>query len=101
MHHIVHLIEHQIFKHPPTLCNLSSSTEIFPTILKTAEAIHIHKKDSKLEVSNNRPISLLPNIDISFEKLQSRLTEFLEEIQTLYYKQVGSQKDFSVNHSES
>lgn len=69
--------------------------------MKTAEAIPIHKKDSKLEVSNNRPISLLPNIDISFEKLQSRLTEFLEEIQTLYYKQVGSQKDFSVNHSES
>ena len=76
------------------------STGIFPIILKTAKVIPIHKKDSRLEVSNYRPISLLSNIDKIFEKLMhSRLIEFLEERQILYYKQFGFQKDFPTNHA--
>ena len=59
---------------------------IFPTILKTAKVIPIHKKDSRLEVSNYRPISLLSNIDKIFKKLvQSTLIEFLNERQIVYY----------------
>ena len=53
------------------MCNLSFSTGIFPTILKTAKVIRIHKKDSRLEVSNYRPIPLL-SIDKIFEKLMHR-----------------------------
>ena len=80
--------------------NLSFSTGIFATILKTAKVIPIHKKDSKREVPNYRPISLLSNIDQIFEKLKhSRLIEFLEERQILYYKQFGFRKDFSTNHA--
>ena len=68
--------------------------------LKTAKVICIHKKDSRLEVSNYRPISLLSNIDKIFEKLMySRLIEFLKEKQILYYEQFGFQKDFSTNHA--
>ena len=93
---ILHLVQYQIPKHLATICNLSFSTGIFPTILKTAKVIPISKKDSKLEVSNCRPISLLLNIDRTFEKLMhSRVTEFLEGRQTLYYKQFGFRKDFS------
>ena len=63
-----------------------------------AKVFPIHKKDSKLEVSNCRHISLLSNIDKIFEKLMhSRLIEFLEERQIFYYKQFGFQKDFSTN----
>ena len=70
------------------------------TILKTAKVISIHKKDSRLEVSNNRPISLLSSIDKFFKKLMhSRLTEFLGERQILYYKQFGFQKGFWTNHA--
>ena len=70
--------------------------------LKTAKVICIHKKDSRLEVSNYRPISLLSNIDKIFEKLMySRLIEFLKEKQILYYEQFGFQKDFSTNHAIS
>ena len=84
---ILHLIQDKISKHLATICNLSFSTGIFPTILKTAKVIPIHKKDSRLEVSNYRPISLLSNIDKIFEKLmRSRLIEFLEERQIVYYK---------------
>ena len=64
---ILHLVEDQISKHLATICNLSVSTGICLTILKTAKVIPIHKKDSKLEVSNCRPISLLSNIDKIFE----------------------------------
>ena len=87
---ILHLVQDQISKHLATICNLSFSTGKFPTILKTAKVTPIHKKDSKLEVPNYRPISLLSNIDKISEKLmRSRLTEFLEERQILHYKQFG------------
>ena len=89
----------QISNHCTTICNLLS-TGVSSAILKTAKVIPIHKKNSKLEVSNNRPISVLSNIDKIFEKLmQSRLIEFLEEKQILYYRQLGFRKDFSTNYA--
>ena len=76
---ILHLLQDQISHHLATICNLSFSTGISPAILKTAKVIPIHKKNSKLEVSNYRPISLLSNIDKFFEKLMKiRLIELLE-----------------------
>ena len=96
----MHLLQDQISNHLATICNLSFSTVVFPTILKTAKVVPIHKKNSKLEVSNYRPISLLSNIDKSFEKLiHGRLIEFLEGKQILYYRQFGFRKDFSTNHA--
>ena len=96
---ILRLVQDQISKHLATLCNLSFSTAIFPTILKTAKVIPIHKRDSRLEVCNYRPVCLLSNIDKIFEKLMhSRLIGFLEERKILYYKQFGFRKDFSTNH---
>ena len=97
---VLHLFQDQITNHLATICNLSFSTGIFSAILKTAKVIPIHKKNSKLEVSNYRPISLLSNIDKSFEKLiHGRLIEFLEGKQILYYRQFGFRKDFSTNHA--
>ena len=61
---ILHLVQDQTSKHLATICNLSFSTGIFPTILKTAKVIPIRKKDSRLKVSNYKPISLLFNRDI-------------------------------------
>ena len=84
---VLHLLQDQISNHLATICNLSFSTGVFPAIPKTAKVIPIHKKNSKLEVSNYRPISLLSNIDKIFEKLMhSRLIEFLEGKQILYYR---------------
>ena len=59
---ILHLLQEQISNHLETICNLSFSTGVFPAILKTAKVIPIHKKNSKLEVSNYRPISLLSKL---------------------------------------
>ena len=97
---VLHLLQDQIPNHLATICNLSFSTGVFPAILKTAKVIPIHKKNSKLEVSNYRPISLLSNIDKIFEKLMHiRLIEFLEGKQILYYRQFGFRKDFSTNNA--
>ena len=41
------------------LINLSFETSVFPDILKVAKVVPIHKKDSKLDHVNYRPISLL------------------------------------------
>ena len=83
---VLHLLQDQISNHLETISNLSFSTGVFLAIMKTAKAIPIHKKNSKLEVSNYRPISLSSNIDKIFEKLMhSRLVEFLEGKQILYY----------------
>ena len=82
---ILHLVQDQIFKHLATICNLSFSMGIIPTILKIAKIIPIDQKDSKLEVSNYRPMSLLSNID--------------NILQILYYKQLGFQKGCSTNHA--
>ena len=95
---VLHLLQNQISNHLATICNLSFSTGVFPAILKTAKVFPIHKKNSKLEVSNYRPISLSSNIDKIFEKLMhSRLVKFFEEKQNLYYRQFGFRKDFSTN----
>ena len=41
------------------LFNLSFMNGVFPSILKTAKVVPVFKKDSKLDYSNYRPISLL------------------------------------------
>ena len=49
--------------------NISFSTGVFPTILKVAKVVPVHKKDSKLDFSNYRPVSLLSNIEKILERL--------------------------------
>ena len=51
------------------LFNLSFMTGVFPSVLKTAKVVPVFKKDSKLDYSNYRPISLLSNVEKILEKL--------------------------------
>ena len=56
---------------------LSVATGVFPTNLKAAEVIPVHKKESKRDFCNYILISLLLNLDKIFEKLiHNRLTGF-------------------------
>ena len=82
------------------LCNRSLKTGIFPEILKMARVIPIHKKESKLEVSNYRPISLLSNINKIFEKVMSvRMRNYFERSHILYNLQFGFREKHSTNHA--
>ena len=96
---ILRLLTDDISEHFSIIFNTSLATGIFPEKLKVAKVIPIHKKDSKLECSNYRPISLLSNIDKIFEKLMhNRLMKFLTEQKILYLKQFGFRKNFSTAH---
>ena len=75
--------------------NLSFTTGYFPTLLKTAKVIPIHKKDSKSNFTNYRPISLLSDLDKILEKLMhNRLSTFLN-IKNIYPLQSGFYQNYS------
>ena len=78
------------------ISNKSIKEGIFPDALKVSKILPLHKSDSVFEVSNYRPISLLPIISKIFEKLIFvRLNEFITKHQILYQNQFGFQKNKS------
>ena len=80
--------------------NMSFSQGQCPTFLKISSVIPIYKKDSKLIVSNYRPISLLSNINRILEKLMfNRLYSFLESNKCIYDLQFGFRQKHSTNHA--
>ena len=93
---IMQLLKNEISPILANLFNQSFSHGVFPSILKTAKVIPIHKKLSKLSCSNYRPISILSNIDKIIERLMhKRLYNFVEENQIVYPLQFGFRKNFS------
>ena len=76
---ILFLLKNEISKQLADLFNLSFMTGVFPSVLKTAKVVPVFKKDSKLDYSNYRPISLLSNIEKILEKsMHKRLFTFLD-----------------------
>ena len=61
-------MKNEISTHLADIFNLSLSSAVFPSILKIAKVIPVHKKESKLFRSNYRQISLLSNTDKISEK---------------------------------
>ena len=58
------------------------------------------KKDSKLDYSNYRPISLLSNIEKILEKLMyKRLYTFLNNNNIIYNLQFGFREQYSTSHA--
>ena len=97
---ILKLIAPTVSKPLSNIINISFETGIFPSCLKTANVIPIHKKDSKSEVNNYRPISLLSNIGKIIEKLMhSRLYSFLSASNSIYELQFGFRNNHSTNHA--
>ena len=73
---------------------------MFPDLLKISKVNQIHKKDSKLIISNYRPISLLSNLNKIIEKLMfKRLYSFLEQYKCIYDLQFGFRTNHSTNHA--
>ena len=83
-----------------SVLNASMRDGIFPDQLKFAKVCPIHKSGSKTDVSNYRPISLLPIFSKIFEKaLHSRVITFLEKNNSLYDHQFGFRKLHSCEHA--
>ena len=82
------------------LFNKSISQGKFPDALKNAKVVPIHKDDSRLEMSNYRPISLLPTLSKIFEKLMyARLISFFSKHNILYENQYGFQSGMSTEYA--
>ena len=60
---VLKLLKNDISSQLSEIFNISFSSGVFPSILKTARVIPVHNKDSKLDFSNYRPISFLSNIE--------------------------------------
>ena len=85
---------------PVDIFNLSFSSGIYSTPLKTAKVIPIHKKDSKLEFSNYRPITRLSNNDKTLEKLMyKRLSNILDKNKLIYSLQFGFRQNYSTSYA--
>ena len=90
--------------HSKTLCkplakliNPSLNHGKFPTILKIAKLITIHKRGGKSECDNYRLIFLISNISKLTEKtLHERLYSFLEKEQLLFEGQFGIRNNQSI-----
>ena len=97
---ILKLLSNDISTQFAELFNLSFSEGVFPSILKTCKVIPIYKKDSQLNCSNYRPISLLSNIDKILERIMyNRLYKFLETNNLIYSLQFGFSQKHSASHA--
>ena len=97
---ILHCLKNVLGKPISDIFNTSISLGIFPDCLKIQEIIPIHKKDSKMECKNYRPISLLSNLSKIFEKLlHTRLYKFLVESNSFYKLQFGFREKHSTIHA--
>ena len=68
-----------------SIINMSFEEGIFPSLNKEALVCPIYKKGDKAKCENYRPISLLSNLSILFEKVMyTRMEEFLKSSDILY-----------------
>ena len=82
------------------LVNLCFEVGIFPDIFKIAKVTPLHKKDSKLNFLNYRPISLLSVFSKIYEKLIfTRIYSYLDKNNLIYNKQFGFRRHYSTNHA--
>ena len=84
--------------HLARVFNKCLETGSYPDILKVTEVISLHKKGSKCDVGNYRPISILSPVNKIFEIiLHRRLIDFCNKFNLFMDKQFGFQKQHSTN----
>ena len=84
------------------LINESIMEGTYPDCLKKAQVVPIHKKDSKQDLDNYRPISLVPCLAKIYEKvIYTRLSCFLKSKNVLSDKQFGFRSKHSTQHALS
>ena len=97
---VLKLLKNDISSQLSEIFNISFSSGVFPSILKTAKVIPVHKKDSKLDFSNYRPISLLSNIEKVLERfMYNRIYKFFSDNNLIYSLQFGFRQKYSTVHA--
>ena len=97
---VLRLLKNDISSQLSEIFNISFSSGVFPSILKTAKVIPVHKKDSKLDFSNYRPISLLSNTEKISERLMyNRIYKFFSANNLIYSLQFHFRQKYSTVHA--
>ena len=80
------------------LFQLSLEKGVFPDDLKIGKVTPIYKAGYRIDISNYRPISVLPYFPKILERLMyNRLYKYLKENNILYEKQFGFQSGYSTD----
>ena len=96
---IFKLLNNEISCQLVDIFNMSFTSGVFPSALKIAKVVSVHKKDSKLDFSNYRPISLLSDLDKILEKLMyTRIFKFFNNSNLFYPLQFGFRQNYSTTH---
>ena len=78
------------------IINQSLMTGIFPSALKIAKVVPLHKKDSTVSMDNYRPVSLLTSISKVFEKVvHIQVSDYFVKNELFFKSQYG----FRAEHS--
>ena len=97
---ILNLFTHKISPILSMLFNNCVKASVFPDELKIARVIPLYKSGDKNDITNYRPISLLPVISKIFEKLiHVRMSTFFDDNNILYDKQFGFRRGHSTVHA--
>ena len=93
---ILKIISNYIATKLTDLINESFQTGIFPDVFKIASICPVYKRGDPLEISNYRPIAILPLFSKVIEKCMAvRMTKFLSRFGVLSPNQFGFQKGIS------
>jgi len=87
----------------PVLCdifNKSLINGVFPESLKIAKVVPVFKSGDPTELTNYRPISILPVFSKLIERVMyNRIFDYVSKNDLLYQKQFGFQKNSSTEHA--
>ena len=99
----IQALKHAEIEIAPILSHIidtSLTQGIFPSSLKCAKVIPLHKGDAKTEISNYRPISLLPTFSKIYERvMHTRIYDFLDTNNLIFASQYGFRKGHSCEHA--
>ena len=99
----MHALKHVSLEVTPILVhtiNASLTQGIFPSDLKCAKVLPLFKGGSKVDISNYRPISLLPIFSKIYERvMHTRIYKFLNSKDAIYSGQYGFRKGHSCEHA--
>ena len=97
---VLKILKNDISTQLSEIFDISFSSGVFPSILKTAKVVPAHKKDSKLDFFNYHPISLLSNIEKNLERLMyNRIYKFFSDNNLIYSLQFGFRQKYSTVHT--
>ena len=97
---ILKLLKNDISQHLSDIFNTSFSTWQFSSVLEIPKVIPIHKKQTKVDYTNQRPISFLSNIEKIIEKLMYKtLSNFLDIDKLIYCLHLRFRQKHSTTHA--